>query len=122
MPATPRIVPGKNQDITSRVLTNDYQAPTYAATISPVVFAARTVIGPIAITGALTINPSIANSYIGDEMVMIFTNGTGGALVVTTGSNISSIGTLSVAAGKKGTIYCVFDGATWVETGRAATV
>lgn len=122
MPNTPRIVPGANQDVTSRVLTNDYQAPVYAATISPMVTAARTVIGPIAVTGVLTINPSIVNSYIGDELALMFTNGTGGALVVTLGANVASIGTLSVAAGKKGTIYAVFDGATWVESGRAATV
>jgi len=122
MPNTSRIKPGVNQDVTSRTLTNDYQAPAYAATISPIVFAARTVIGPIALTGALTINPSIAQSYIGDEIAMLFTNGTGGALVVTLGANVSSIGTLSVAAGKKGSIYATFDGATWVETGRAATI
>jgi hypothetical protein len=119
---TARITPGTNQDVTSAVLNNDYQAPVYAATISPVIFAARTVIGPIALTGALTINPSIAQSFIGDELALIFTNGTAGALVVTLGANVSSIGTLSVAAGKKGTIYAVFDGATWVESGRAATV
>jgi hypothetical protein len=120
--ATSRITPGVNQDITSRVLTNDYQAPVFTATISPVVFAARTVIGPVALTAALTFNPSIAQSFIGDELVVMFTNGTAGALVVTTGANISSLGTLSVTAAKKGTIYMVFDGATWVESGRAATV
>ena len=120
--ATSRITPGTNQDVTSAVLNNDYQAPAYAATLAPVLFAARTVIGPIALTGALNINPSIAQNFIGDELVLLFTNGTGGALVVTLGANVSNIGTLSVAAGKKGTIYAVFDGATWVETGRAATV
>lgn len=122
MPNLPRIVTGANQDVTSRVLTNDYQAPVYAATISPVIVAARSVIGPVALTGVCTVNPSITNSYIGDELVLLFSNGTGGALVVTLGANVSSIGTLSVAAGKKGTIYAVFDGLTWVETGRAATV
>jgi hypothetical protein len=121
MPNSPRITPGANQDITSRVLTNDYQVLTYAASLSPIVFAARSVL-TCALTGALSINPSIANNYIGDELVLLFTNGTGGALVVTTGANVSSIGTLSVGAGKKGSIYMVFDGATWVETGRAATV
>jgi hypothetical protein len=122
MPNSPRIVPGVNQDVTSRVLTNDYQAPVFAATISPVITAARTVIGPVALTGAVTFNPSLAQSYIADEITVLFSNGTAGALVVTTGANISSLGTLSVAAGKKGSIYMIFDGATWVESGRAATV
>ena len=119
--ATSRIVSGANQDTTSRVITNDYQAPAYASTISPFITAAKTVIGPIALTGAMTVNPSIANSFIGDEITVLFTNGTGGALVVTMGANVSSTGTLSVAAGKKGSITAVFDGATWVEEGRAAT-
>ena len=122
MPNSPRIVPGANQDVTSRVLTNDYQAPVFSATISPVIAAARTVIGPVALTGATTFNPSIAQSYIADEITVLFSNGTGGALVVTTGANVSSLGTLSVAAGKKGSIYMIFDGSTWVESGRAATV
>jgi hypothetical protein len=116
------ITSGVNQDTTGRVITFDYQAPAYAATVSPVITKSKNIIGPIALTGALTFNPSIANSNIGDEMIVIFTNGTGGSLTVTTGANISSIGTLAVTAGKKGTINLVFDGATWVETGRAATV
>lgn len=122
MPAISRIIPGANQDVTSRVLTNDYQSPAYAATISPNITMAKTVIGPIALTGALTLNPSVANSYIGDTLDVLFTNGTIGALVVTLGANCSVTGTLSVAAGKKGTISFMFDGSTWVETGRAATV
>jgi len=119
--ATSRIVSGANQDNTSRVITNDYQAPAYAATISPNITAAKTVVGPIALTGAVTFNPSIANSYIGDEITVMFTNGTGGALVATMGANVSASGTLSVAAGKKASFSAVFDGATWVEEGRAAT-
>lgn len=122
MPNTSRIVKGPGQDVTGRVLTYDYQAPAYAATISPAITEWNTTIGPIALTGALTLNPSIANSYIGDEITAIFTNGTGGALVVTLGANVSSVGTLSVAAGKKGSVTLKFDGATWVETGRALTV
>lgn len=229
MPTLPRVQPGANQDITSRVLTNDYQLPTPGATVSPTIFAARTVL-TLPLIGATTVNPSILNSYIGDELVLLCVNNTGtlsgtplsttisnlsqptglavvgsttggtiaagtyyykvaaynisgesiasaevsvtntgatssnalswnavagaiyykiyrgtatgaenvfytsatnsftdtnaaaAAVVVTTGANVSSIGTLSVTAGKKGTIYMVFDGATWVETGRAVTV
>jgi hypothetical protein len=122
MPNSYRIISGPNQDITGRVLTYDSQSPVYAATISPVITQAFTKIGPVALTGALTMNPSIAQSYIGDEITMLFTNGTAGALVVTMGANVSNVGVLSVAIGKKGSVTCVFDGATWVETGRAATV
>lgn len=118
----PTVATQPQQDNTGRIITYDYQAPAYAATISPAITAAKTAIGPIALTGALTLNPSIANSQISDEIVASFTNGTGGALVVTLGANCSVTGTLSVAAGKKGTITLYFDGATWVETGRAATV
>src|SRR5690348_3149249 len=118
--ATSRITSGANQDVTGRVITLDYQSPAYAATISPVITAMQTIVGPIALTGALTFNPSIVNSYIGDKLTAMFTNGTGGALVVTAGANCSATGTLSVAAGKKGTLTFVFDGATWVESGRAA--
>lgn len=120
--ATGYVTSGANQDLTGRVITFDYQAPAYAATISPVITKNKTVIGPIALTGACTFNPSTSSSFIGDEIIVMFTNGTGGALVVTNGANISSTGTLSVAAGKKGTVNMVFDGTTWVETGRAATV
>jgi hypothetical protein len=122
MPNSSRIVPGVNQDNTGRTIVYDYQAPAYAATLSPVVTAARTTVGPVALTGAATFNPSIAQSYIGDELTTLFSNGTAGILVVTNGANIASVGTLSVAAGKKGSITFVFDGSLWVETGRAATV
>jgi hypothetical protein len=110
------------EDMTGRTITLDQQQPAYAATISPTIVAAETHIGPIALTGALTFNPSIANSYIGDQLQVLFTNGTGGALVVTGGANCSVSGTLSVAAGKKGTWTFKFDGATWVETSKVATV
>lgn len=118
----PTVSTSPQQDNTGRIVTYDYQAPAYAATISPSIVASKTVIGPIALTGALTLNPAIASSLIGDEIIASFTNGTAGALVVTLGANCSVTGTLSVAAGKKGTITLYFDGATWVETGRAATV
>lgn len=119
--ATSRISSGANQDNTGRVITLDYQAPAYAATLAPAITAMDTVVGPIALTGALTFNPSVTNSFIGDRLRVLFTNGTGGALVVTSGANTSNAGTLSVAAGKKGSLSFVFDGTTWVEVGRAAT-
>jgi hypothetical protein len=117
----PTVATAPQQDNTGRIITMDYQAPAYAATISPAITAMGTIVGPVALTGACTFNPSKANSFIGDTLTAIFTNGTGGALVVTAGANCSVNGTLSVAAAKKGTISFIFDGATWVETGRAAT-
>jgi hypothetical protein len=117
----PTVSTNPNQDNTGRIVTLDYQAPAYAATISPAITAMKTVVGPIALTGALTFNPSKANSFIGDKLTVMFTNGTAGALVVTAGANCSTSGTLSVGIGKKGTLSFMFDGTTWVETGRAAT-
>ena len=121
MPNLSRIVPGVNQDNTGRTITYDYQTPVFAATIAPMLVASRTTV-LIPLTGATTFNPSVAQSYIGDELTVLFGNATAGILVVTTGVNISSIGTLSVSAGKKGSATFVFDGASWVETGRAVTV
>lgn len=116
-----RIVYGANQDNTGRIITYDQQNPAYAANVNPVIKAAYTVVGPIALTGALAFNPTTAGVLVSDELVVIFTNGTGGALVVTPGANCSVSGTLSVAAGKKGALRFIFDGSTWVEVGRAAT-
>jgi hypothetical protein len=122
MPNSPRFVSGANQDNTLRTVTRDQQAPAYAATISPTITQEFTYIGPIALTGACTFNPSISQSYIGDEVVVHFTNGTAGALVVTLGANTGNAGTISVAIGKAATWTARFNGTVWSEQSRALTV
>lgn len=121
MPNSARKTSGANQDNTFRDLTQESLQPAYAATLSPVITASKTIIGPVALTGALTLDPSISQSYIGDEIEAIFTNGTVGILAVTLGANVDSAGAASVAAGKKGVITLIFDGAKWVEKSRVLT-
>ena len=121
MPNTSRIVPGANQDVTSRVLTNDYQNPAYAATLALVPLANDTIVNVQQLTGAMTINVTVTNLYIGDKIHFMFaadsTNRT-----VTFGTGCASTGTITVTASKYGYVDFMFNGTTLVETGRAATV
>ena len=114
-----------NQDNTGRALTYQFQNPAYAATLSIVTTAFETVVLVAPLTGALTLNIGVGSStappYVGDSVTFLFSSTPGETVTLGTGISASA-GTLVIAAGKKGSISFTFDGATWVETGRAVTV
>jgi len=110
MPNTPRVVTGANQDTTGRVITQDYQAPDYAATLAVVPTAQFTCFNVAQLTGAMTVNATVTNMYIGDEVtILLATDAT--QRIVTLGTNILSSGTVTIPASKTATVKLVFDGA-----------
>ena len=116
-----------NQDNTGRVATYDTQTPAYAATLNITTSAYDTLVVPGTLTGAMTVNVGVGSSttapYVGDTLQLLFKNTSGSTQTVTLGTGVSvSATTLAIPTTKKGAIYLVFDGATWVETGRAVTV
>ena len=121
MPNTPRIVTGKNQDVTSRVLTNDYSNPAYVATLALVPTANDTVVNVQQLTGAMTINVAVTGVYIGDKLHFMFAADSSNR-TVTFGTGLASGGTITVTASKYGFVDFMFNGTTFVETGRAVTV
>lgn len=113
------IVGNPNQDNTARNVTNDYQAPAYAATLNLKLQAARSFIQVAQLTGAMTVNAETTRPQIGDEMTLIFA-ADGTARTVTLGTGFAgSATTVVVAISKKATATFVFDGVAWIETGRA---
>jgi len=93
--------------------------PTYAATVT----------GDLANNGVLLINGVAATSAtctlnvnkgynIGQEGAVMVKD-TGG-VTLTFGTNLKSAGTVNPTTGKAITVYFLFDGTNWVETGRNA--
>jgi hypothetical protein len=74
------------------------------------------------LTGALTVTAGVGTSTtppnVGDKLTFLFaTDGT--QRIVTPSTGISAVGTITIPASKKASLSMTFDGATWVETGRA---
>jgi hypothetical protein len=125
MANTSRFPGGGNNDNTSRILTNEVQNRNYAASIAVTAREASTLITVGQLTGALslTIGTGTATTapYTGDIVRFLFgADGTG--RVVTFSTGFQSAGTLTVAANKFGSASFTFNGSTWIETGRTATV
>ena len=110
MPNTPRVVTGPNQDTTGRVITQDYQAVTSGATIAITPTAQFTLYNVSQLAAAATINATVTEMYIGDEVTFLF-SADGTNRIVTFGTNFVSSGTVTVTASKKATVKGVFDGA-----------
>lgn len=125
MATTSRVVPGKNQDNTGRNITQDYQAPAYAATIAITPTAQKTDVAVGQLTGAATINIGVGSStsapYVGDEIVFLFGADSGANRVVTFGTGFASAGTLTVTLSKYASAKFKFNGTVWVEMSRAIT-
>lgn len=126
MSTLPRFSGAVNVDNTGNRLTHDYQAPAYAATINVAVAKAKTLVKVGQLTGALTVNIGVATQadatppFVGDEVTFLFTvDGTN--RTVTFGTGFSPSATLALTASKKGSASFRYDGATFVETGRAVT-
>ena len=120
MPNSLRFISGAGQDNTLRTVTQDAAILTYAATIA-ITPVQQINFYQVALTGAATINASVASLYIGDIVRMQFSADAGGARVVTFGTGFASAGTISVAASKFGFVDFIFNGTVLQEMGRAAT-
>jgi len=108
----------ENKDNTGRVITYDFQTPAHAATLAVAPKYFDTTVKLAELTGAVTINATTTNAYAGDILKFLFiADGTN--RVVTFGTNMASTGTLTVTASKKATASFIFNGTTYVESGRA---
>lgn len=115
MPNTARYA--QNNDNTGRCLTLSYLTPAYAATLAISPNASSTTINPGTLTGAMTVNATVTNSYADDTVTFMFT-ADATARIVTFGTNFVSAGTLTAAISKKATISFRFDGTSFVEISR----
>jgi hypothetical protein len=122
---------GKNKENTARLINLETQLPTFATPLTVTAKLARTTV-KLALTGAITINLAVgtgladsAPPFDGDEIDFQFSNGTGGALVVTWGTGTANVAaTLSVAAAKFGSARFKFDGVSqlWIMQGSSVTI
>lgn len=63
---------------------------------------------------------SSASAKYGDEIVFLFTNGSGSHKVeFYTGFNLVTDGKISITSSKRANFRFIFDGAAWIETSRA---
>jgi len=109
MPNSSRYGSDDYQDYTGRLITQEYLAPAYAATLAIEPTKQFTTINVAQLTGALTINATVTGCYIGDEVtILLATDGT--QRTVTLGTNILSSGTVTIPASKTATVKLVFDG------------
>jgi len=95
------------------------ESPAYATPLEVTdQFAARHVVTPAQLTGALTLNATaVTKAIVGDEYVFHFsTDGT--QRVVTFGTNILSSGTVTIPANKTATARGFFNGTSICITGR----
>ena len=112
---------GTNVDTTGRLITQDYLAPAYAATIALSPSQQITYVFVGALTGALTITSATTVPQIGDTMIIHFTaSGANRTVTFSTGFAVSAT-TLVVVSAKFGTITCIFNGTSWVESTRSLT-
>jgi hypothetical protein len=126
MSVTKRFIPSPGQDNTLRTVTQDAQAPAYAASLTIVTTADRTIITPAPLTGAQTLNLSVGSSttapFVGDEVEILYA-ATGGPFTVTLGTGAAvTATTLVVGANKYASIKFRFNGTIWQETDRAVTI
>lgn len=113
------LVTKPNEDNTGRVITVQYQAPAYAASIALKLDAAKTYVKVGQLTGALSLTAETNRPKIGDELTVMFAaDGTNRTVTLSTGLT-GSAATIVVTASKQATYTAVFDGTSWVETGRA---
>jgi len=120
MPNSLRFIAGAGQDNTLRTVTQDAIQPAYAATIAIVPTQQINLVNPAQLTGALTINATVSNLYIGDIVRCMFSADATNR-VVTFGTGFASAGTLTVVASKFGFVDFMFNGTVLQEMGRALT-
>lgn len=120
-----RFTSGANQDNTLRTVTQDFQNPAYAATISSVFTAQQNTFMPGDLTGALTWNVGVGTAttapFPGDRITAHFTSTPGATVTFGTGLKVTAA-TLVLPATKTGSIEFIFNGTSWCESNRAITV
>ena len=114
------------QDKTGRLATYDTQTPAYIATLAVVTTEFDTLVQPALLTGAMTVNVGVGSSttapYKGDSLTLVFnSDATGRTVTLGTGLSVTAT-TIVIPGSKKASIFFTFDGATWVEGGRAITI
>lgn len=113
-----------SDDNTSRILTNAYLTPDYAASIAIVPSTAHTVVKVGTLTGDAAITIGVGTSstppYVGDTVTLLFA-ASGANRTVTFSTGFLPSATLVVVDAKFGSASFMFDGAAWVETARALT-
>jgi hypothetical protein len=108
----------ENADNTGRLLKLAEVTAAYAATIAIVPNASKTFVNVAELTGAATINATVTDCVVNDELVFtLLADGTGRTVTFGTGLNASA--TIAVTADKNATVSFVYNGTTFVETGRA---
>lgn len=96
-------------------------------TIYPLVPTEYFTLVTAALAAPTTINFGVGSAtlppYVGDEIQILLTNGSGSSQTVTLGTGaVVTASTLVVANGKTGNITMTFNGTTWCETARSVTV
>lgn len=123
MGTTARFTGAANKDNTDRLTFNDFQNPTYAASIATVIKpqASNTLVH-ITLTGALTLTINVGSAttppYVGDQVTYLIKSDAS-IRVVTFSTGFQPAGTLSTVASKTVSATFMFDGTGWQETGRA---
>jgi hypothetical protein len=113
------LVTKPNEDNTGNIITSQHQAPAYAASIALKLNAARTIVKIAQLTGALSMTAETTRPQIGDELTILF-NADATARTVTFSTGFApSAATIVVAISKQASTSFMFDGVSWVETGRA---
>ena len=120
MPNSLRLVSGAGQDNTLRTVTQDAIQPAYIATLAIIPSQQHNLIAPAQLTGAMTINATVTNLFIGDIVRTMFSADATNR-VVTFGTGFASSGTLTVLASKFGFVDFMFNGTVLQEMGRALT-
>jgi hypothetical protein len=112
------LVTKPNEDNTGRIITTQYQAPVYAATIALKLAEAINIVKVGQLTGALTMTAETTRPQIGDKLTILFA-ADATARTVTFSTGFAPSATLVVAISKQASASFMFDGTSWVETGRA---
>lgn len=108
----------ENNDNTGRLLRLAESDVAYAATIAVTPNASKTYYHVAQLTGNATINATVSSCEKGDEVVFLFSADASNR-TVTFGTGLNASATIVVAANKNATTSFVYNGTTFVETGRA---
>lgn len=98
----------------------DIQTPAYSTPIAITTTKKTTKVIPAQLTGALTLTAVTTGAVAGDILIFAF-SADGTNRVVTFSTNLTSAGTLTIVASKFGSTSFIYNGSTWIETGRALT-
>ena len=111
----------ENTDI---LRNNQFLTPAFAATIALAVYASYTLVQPAVLTGVVTFSVNVGSAstgpYVGDKIDFLLTPD-GTSRVVTFGTGFAPNGTISVTTAKFASISFMFNGTSWIETGRTVT-